>query len=540
MSDFPPELPGRIDEFSRRLAALEQELEELRRLTRHGVGGAGDPSLPRGPSRPRGPSGARRRRAASSPVARRAATAANDAAPCAQAVRLVGVPRCQGARLGRRRGDAPRHRLLLRPRGEPRVDRPRGARHARLDRLGRRFRRRRLRQAPLRRPLRLRARRCRNRHRRGLHDPPGREDALRPRPRLGRPRDRGRDRRSRCRDRSGLVVRADRGPWIDRRDTRAGRDRAPDRGPDRSRHRLRGARLRGNCGHLDQRAVAQAARGRRRRQPAAGRRPRGPGRADRVGRRLRRRLLLAALPRCGDRVARPARHRRARLVRLVAHPAQRRLRGPVGGSAVRRPARGLGAARGCRRLRGPRRIPAPGQAAPRPERTARSGRARDRGVRIRRSPLGPVTRNRVGCGRGRAGVACTANPGASLPARLARLSRGGRRARGRDRRAAQAALRGRRDARRRRARPRRRRARGCDRRLVLPPVGRGAPVRRHLRAVRASAGRFPRQPGRLALDHAAGPDRWRRSTRRRSACSGSPSGSPPARSERPSSGATSA
>ena len=52
MSDFPPELPDRIDEFSRRLAALERELEELRRLTQPSSAATWVPPSPVAPPEP--------------------------------------------------------------------------------------------------------------------------------------------------------------------------------------------------------------------------------------------------------------------------------------------------------------------------------------------------------------------------------------------------------------------------------------------------------------------------------------------------------
>jgi uncharacterized membrane protein len=52
MTDFPPELPDRIDEFSRRLAALERELEELRRLTRPSSAATWAPPSPVAPPEP--------------------------------------------------------------------------------------------------------------------------------------------------------------------------------------------------------------------------------------------------------------------------------------------------------------------------------------------------------------------------------------------------------------------------------------------------------------------------------------------------------
>jgi uncharacterized membrane protein len=52
MTDFPPELPDRIDEFSRRLAALERELEALRRLTRPASAATWAPPSPVAPPEP--------------------------------------------------------------------------------------------------------------------------------------------------------------------------------------------------------------------------------------------------------------------------------------------------------------------------------------------------------------------------------------------------------------------------------------------------------------------------------------------------------
>lgn len=52
MTDFPPELPDRIDEFSRRLAALERELEELRRLTQPSSAATWAPPSPVAPPEP--------------------------------------------------------------------------------------------------------------------------------------------------------------------------------------------------------------------------------------------------------------------------------------------------------------------------------------------------------------------------------------------------------------------------------------------------------------------------------------------------------
>ena len=84
------------------------------------------------------------------PPRRAPGAAASAARARAAGDRLVGLLRREGARLGRRRSHAARDRLLLRPGREPGLDRARRACLARRDRLRARLRRRPLREAALR------------------------------------------------------------------------------------------------------------------------------------------------------------------------------------------------------------------------------------------------------------------------------------------------------------------------------------------------------------------------------------------------------
>ena len=296
------DLSSRLDDYARRLEVLEHELAELRGLARSA---APAPSVPPPPVVPPAPVIAGPAQPAADADARRPPLRAEPSAP-ASGNRLVGVLRREGARVGRRRSDAAGDRLLLRARREPGLDRARRAGHARRGRLRPRLRRRPVRQAALRGAVPLGARRRGDRDRRRLHDPARSQGPLRPRSRLGGHAPRGRHRRSGSRNGACLVVRAHCGPWSRRRGAGSRRPRSRHRGVDGCGHRLCSSRVRGNGDRRDPAAVAAAARRRRRRHAAAGRRPARPGGADGVGRRRCGRVLLAALPRSGDRLAGPA------------------------------------------------------------------------------------------------------------------------------------------------------------------------------------------------------------------------------------------
>ena len=168
------DLSYRLDDFGRRLAIMEEELDELRRSTRPEP----KPETPPVVRKPVTPPPAPPRTASPAPQAR-------TRTPGDRLVRLV---RSKGARLGGRRCDAARDRLLLRARGEPRLDRPGHAGHARRAGVRLPLFGRPLCQAALRGHVPLRGRGGRRRDRRRLHHPGRREGALRPRARLGRAR----------------------------------------------------------------------------------------------------------------------------------------------------------------------------------------------------------------------------------------------------------------------------------------------------------------------------------------------------------------
>ena len=125
-------------------------------------------------------------------------------------------------------------------------------------------------QAALRGPVPLRARGGRRRDRRRLHDPARREGALRARAGLGRARHRRGDRRGRRRHRARVGLGADRRPRARRRDARACCGRFAVRRAERRRHRVRRARLRGDRDRRRPPALVESPRRWRRRDPPAG------------------------------------------------------------------------------------------------------------------------------------------------------------------------------------------------------------------------------------------------------------------------------
>src|SRR5512134_2231779 len=105
-----PALARRLDEVERRLRELGRELAEIRRVAETGEAEA-----------------AARRTSSSAGHTDPAASRAARAVVVGAGHRLGRPPRREGARVGRRRGDGARRRLLLRARGRPRLDRPRCA-----------------------------------------------------------------------------------------------------------------------------------------------------------------------------------------------------------------------------------------------------------------------------------------------------------------------------------------------------------------------------------------------------------------------------
>ena len=272
---------------------------------------------------------------------------------------------------------------------------------------------------------------------------------------------------------------------------------------------------------------------------APGRDPPRAGRAHGMGRRRCRRVLLAALPRRGDGVAGPAGHACARVPSGIPARAERRPRRSCVSGSVRRARRGLGDARGGRRVRVARRPPLPDETASRPERAQRRRRARaDRGG-PGRPALRAVARSRVG-GRGsRAGVARESHRGRQVPGGLLRVPRRRSRSRRLRRRPADAAVRAGPASGRRRRGNRGDRGLSRDRSLVLPGLERGRARARCLRAAGAAVCRAPKEPYRVATDARRDAVVLPPSTPRHSDCSRWPSGCPLARLAPHSSGVTS-
>jgi hypothetical protein len=336
----------------------------------------------------------------------------------------------------RRHRDVARHRLLLRPRREPGLDRPRGSRCARRPRGRDRLRRRSRAAAALRRDAR-RARRGRSRDRRRLHGPARGGAALPPRGARRGARDRGSDCRPRRRDGAQVALADDRRPRPHRRHAGTGRRGRPGRPVcDGCRLRRSDGRRHGRRG--GPRAMGRPARRRCGRLAATGVRARDAVGVPRCVARGRRRPLrdlrrhhrrdrhraTAARPLAGAPAA-------AHVLPLPGRGLRRRLRTP----ALRHPritwlraARDRGRAGRCRsRVRRQ-------TARSRPERAARRARPRRRRDRLRRADEREPAGVRLGGGVGSARVACAACSRHSLPALRARLlRRGGRlRAHGRD------------------------------------------------------------------------------------------------------------
>ena len=258
-----------------------------------------------------------------------------------------------------------------------------------------------------------------------------------------------------------------------------------------------------------------------------------------MGRRRCGRVLLAALPRRGDRLAGPAGLACARLAARIAARAERSPRGRGVGGAIRGPRRRVGDARRGRRLRATRGLPLPHSASSRPQRAQRRRGARADGGRPGRPALRPNSCDCLGRRGRRARMAREGRRRRALPARLAGVPRRGARPRGLHRCASDAALRTRLEPGRRRRRDRRGRVGGLDRRLVLPALGRDGAGARRVRPPRARPVRVPRDArpngGRRSRRRA----RSRRSTPPRSPCSVWRSGCRRAPLGLPSSGVTS-